>query len=71
VPTIGTALLSRELESLRRLTRGAMKKHIPVKHGEKLVRCGYAKVRAGALTITTMGYAKLALEVTSASWVPA
>lgn len=70
MPTIRTTLLSKELESLRQLTRGAMKKHIPVKHGEKLVRCGFAKVHAGALAITTMGYAKLAMEVTRASWFP-
>ena len=66
-----TVLLLDELESLRQLTRGVMQKRIPVLHGEKLVRCGFAKLRAGALTITTGGHAKLAFEITRASWFAA
>lgn len=63
---VRATLLAKELESLRQLTRGAMKKRISVKHGEKLVRCGFAKIRAGALTVTTMGHAKLAFEIIGA-----
>ncbi len=63
-------LLAEELESLRQLTRGAMRRRISVKHGEKLVRYGFAKFQTGALTITTMGHAKLAIEITRASWIP-
>lgn len=66
-----TALLSEELESLRQLTVGAVMKRVPTLHGEKLVRCGYARIRAGALIITTMGRAKLAFEITRASWLAA
>jgi len=67
---IRATLLAEELESLRELTRGALKKRISVKHGEKLVRCDFAKFQTGALTITTMGHAKLAIEITRASWIP-
>jgi hypothetical protein len=65
---IRTELLPVELESLRQLTRGTVKKPIPVQHGEKLVRCGFASMRAGKLMITTRGHAKLAFEITRASW---
>lgn len=63
-----TELLPVELESLRRLTRTTVKKPIPVEHGVKLVRCGFAEMRAGKLMITTRGHAKLAFEVTRSSW---
>ena len=68
---IGTVLQLKELESLRQLSRGAMQNRIPVKHGEKLVRMGFAKVRAGVLIITTGGHGKLAVEITRSSWLPA
>ena len=61
-------LLPAELESLRRLSYGAAKKRISAEHSEKLVRCGYAKDQAGILIITTRGHAKLAFEITRASW---
>lgn len=67
---IRATLLAGEMESLRQLTRGTMKRRISVEHGEKLVRCGFAKFRTGLLTITTMGRAKLAIEITRASWFP-
>ena len=63
-------LLTVELESLRQLTLGAMQKRIPARHGEALMRGGFARMKAGALTITTLGHAKLALEITRASWLP-
>ncbi len=64
---IQTKLLPAELESLRRLTCRTAKR-IPAEHGEKLVRCGFAKNQAGTLIITTRGHAKLAFEITRASW---
>ena len=66
-----TSLPSEELESLRQLAGGAVMKRVPVLHGEKLVRCGYASSRAGMPVITTMGRAKLAFEITRASWLSA
>lgn len=65
---IRTELLPVELASLRQLTRRTVKRPIPVQHGEKLVRCGFAGMRAGKLVITTRGHAKLAFEITGASW---
>lgn len=64
-------LLAVELESLRQLTLGALQKRIPARHGEALVRGGFARMKAGALTVTTLGHAKLALEITRASWLAA
>lgn len=65
---IRTELLPVELESLRQLTRATVKKRIPAEHGEKLVRFGFAGMRAGKLVITTRGHAKLAFEITRSSW---
>lgn len=65
---VRTELLPVELESLRQLTRGTVKKPIPAQHGEKLVRCGFASMRAGKPIITIRGHAKLAFEITRASW---
>ena len=64
-------LLAVELESLRQLTLGETRKRIPGRHGEALVRGGFARMKAGALTITTLGHAKLALEITRTSWLAA
>jgi hypothetical protein len=64
-------LLAVELESLRQLTLGALQKRIPARHGEALVRGGFARMRAGTLIVTTLGHAKLALEITRASWLAA
>ncbi len=68
---IRATLLAEELESLRQLARGAMKMRIPVKHWEKLVRCGFAMRRGRALIITFMGHAQLAFEITRVSWIAA
>lgn len=68
---IRIALLAEELESLRQLACATLLKLVPIRHGEKLVHCGFAKIRAGALIITTMGHAKLAIEVTRANWFAA
>lgn len=65
---IATALQPGELASLRQLTHGPMKKRIPVEHADRLVGCGFATMRAGALIITTRGHAKLAYEITRSSW---
>lgn len=65
---IAAVLLPGELASLRQLTRAMVKKRIPVEHAEKLVSCGFAAIRAGALTITSRGHAKLAYEITRSSW---
>ena len=64
-------LLAVELESLRQLTLGAMQKRIPARHGEALMRGGFARMKAGARVVTTLGQAKLALEITRASWLAA
>lgn len=64
-------LLAVELESLRQLTLGAIQKRIPARHSEALVRGGFARDNAGALIVTTLGHAKLALEITRASWLDA
>lgn len=66
--TTRTELLPMELDSLRQLTRGTVKKPIPVAHGAKLVACGFAEIRAGKLCITIRGHAKLAFELTRSSW---
>lgn len=66
---IHATLLVEELESLRQLRPET--KRLRVEHGEMLVRRGFARNDAGALVITTMGYAKLAFEITRASWLPA
>lgn len=63
-----SALLSEELESLRQLAGEAI---LPVLHGNRLVHCGYARIRAGVPIITTLGRAKLAFEITRASWLTA
>jgi len=61
-------LLAEELESLRQLIPGRRGKRIPAGHGDLLLRRGFAQREAGAMVITTMGHAKLAFEVTRASW---
>jgi hypothetical protein len=63
-----TELRSDELATLRRLTFESSKKPIPPAHGEKLVLCGYARVQGTTLVITIRGHAKLAYEITRASW---
>ena len=67
------ALLGRlpadELEALRRLSDGAVSRHISAAHGDKLVRRGLVRKRAGGLAITELGYARLAIEVTRVSWI--
>ena len=62
-------LLVDELKSLHELFDGAVNKRVSVEHGETLVRYGLAKTQEGGLVITPTGYAKLALEVTRASWI--
>jgi hypothetical protein len=67
---VRTTLLPAEIASLRELGLGALKERISISRGEKLVRCGFANFQAGVLTITFMGRAKLALEITRANWFP-
>ena len=68
IPTPTVLLLPAELDSLRRLASEPGKKRIPLAHGERLVVCGFAKASAGTLVITIRGHAKLAYEITRASW---
>jgi len=65
---ICTELLPPELSSLLELSRGPVRKRIPVEHQETLVRCGFAAIKDDALVITTRGHAKLAFEITRTSW---
>ena len=71
VTAIRATLPADELESLRQLIPGLLKKHVSAGRGDLLIRRGFAKHEAGALVITTMGYAKLAFEITRASWFTA
>jgi hypothetical protein len=50
-----------EIESLRELTRGLMRKPIPPTHAEKLVQLGLAQPNPGGIRITTLGLAKIAM----------
>ncbi len=65
-----TTLLPDELESLRVLARGTIRKCVPSGHGLKLIRCGFAAHLTGALAITMAGRAKLVIELTRANWAP-
>jgi len=66
-----SALRPSELESLRVLAAGTKPKRAQAGHGTKLIRCGFAVDRTGALAITITGRAKLVIELTRASWAPA
>ena len=59
------------MESLRRLALGVMAAPVSVEHVEKLVGCGFAAIRGGAVVVTTFGRAKLAVELTRAAWIVA
>jgi hypothetical protein len=50
-----------EIESLRELTRGLMRKPIPPNHAEKLVQLGLAQPNPTGIRITTLGLAKIAM----------
>lgn len=63
-------LLRDELESLRVLSSATKRARVPMGHGEKLIRCGFAAGQTGRLAITMTGRAKLVIEVTRASWRP-
>ena len=63
-------LLPGELDSLRVLAAGTKRKIAQIGHGTKLVRCGFAVNRTGALAITMAGRAVLVIELTRASWAP-
>jgi len=65
-----TTLLPDELESLRVLARGKIRKRVPSGHGSKLIHCGFAADLTGALAITMTGRAKLVIELTRVSWAP-
>ena len=59
-----------ELDSLRVLAAGTKRKRMPIGHGTKLIRFGFAADRTGRLAITMTGRAKLLIEVTRTSWIP-
>lgn len=63
-------LLPDELESLQVLAVATKRKRVPLGHGTKLMRCGFAADRTGRLAITMTGRARLVIEVTRASWIP-
>jgi hypothetical protein len=67
---IPVILLDDELRSLRQLASAAENQPMSGTHRESLIRAGFAAFQTGALTITTMGRAKLAFETTRASWFP-
>ena len=55
------SVLSRdELESLRELTHGSVRRRISSAHAVKLVELGYARETADGVTITHLGRAMLA-----------
>ena len=54
------ALSRDELESLRELTHGSVRRRISSKHAVKLVELGYARETADGVTITHLGRAMLA-----------
>ena len=54
------ALTPDELESLRELTHGSVRRRISSKHAAKLVDLGYARETADGVTITHLGRATLA-----------
>ena len=57
----GQCALSRdELESLRELTHGSVRRRISSKHASRLVDLGYARETADGVTITHLGRALLA-----------
>lgn len=49
-----------ELESLRELTHGSVRRRISSKHAAKLVELGYARETADGVTITHLGRAMVA-----------
>ena len=49
-----------ELESLRELTHGSVRRRISSKHAARLVELGYARETADDVTITHLGRALLA-----------
>lgn len=64
-------LLPDELQFLQDLSTQAIASGVPIGHGRKLVRCGFATNRTGELAITMTGRAKLVVEITRTGWAPA
>ena len=54
------ALSREELESLRELTHGSVRRRISSKHAMKLVELGYARETADGVAITHLGRAMVA-----------
>lgn len=63
-------LLPEELQALQDLSIEAITRQVPTGHGRRLVRCGFATHRTGALAITMTGRAELVIEITRSSWIP-
>jgi hypothetical protein len=59
-PAAQYVLNADELESLRELTHGSVRRRISSKHAAKLVELGYARETADGVTITHLGRALLA-----------
>jgi hypothetical protein len=53
-------LSSDELDALRELTHGSVRRRISSLHAEKLVELGYARETADGVTITQLGRATVA-----------
>jgi len=65
-----TTLHHGQLAFLRQLAQDPLVRVASAQHNECLTRLGFATLRGGALSITTMGRAKLLLEITRANWLP-
>ena len=57
------SLTGAELESLRELTRGSVRRRIDSSHAVKLVRLGFARETADGVLITNLGRAHLAMHL--------
>lgn len=57
-----------QLGSLLRLASRTSKSALSHEHRESLTRAGLAECRAGLLSVTMLGRAKLAIEITRCSW---
>jgi len=68
VATTRVILLRDEPASLRVVSSAKKRTRVPMGHGAKLIRCGFAAGHTGRLAITMAGRAKLEIEIARASW---
>ena len=62
-------LSAAELQLLRRFARGFGKPAVADPHFTALVRCDFVKIRNGGPSVTFLGYARLIIELTRATWI--